>query len=408
MNGKNDLFSYVDHLYINGIEVKDMIVPDGILSIVDYAFSGCNSLTSLYLPNSVISIGVSAYDSCNGLTSITIPNSVTTIGNEAFANCLNLTSLTIPNSVTSIGDGAFQNCSRLTSLTIGEGVTEIGPSAFSGCASLTSVDIPDNIKNIGTYAFYGCKGLATVNMGNSVMDIGYGAFCGCGNLTSLEIPNSVTNISWNAFKDCPNITSVKVHWKRPLAGGADSFLEDVKKNATLYVPKGTAMMYMSAPEWSKFVNIIEYEDGEDAHHITIRMGDGGVLKQSVEVGQTYTYAVSADEGWEINTLTFDGKDMTSLLMDGQFSTPVITGNAELNVVFKQIGSEIKAMTSVSDVKVYAANKNIIVAGAEENAQVAVYGINGAPVASAVGNATFILESGVYIVKVGEETFKVRL
>lgn len=110
MNGKNDLFSYVDHLYINGIEVKDMIVPDGILSIVDYAFSGCNSLTSLYLPNSVISIGVSAYDSCNGLTSITIPNSVTTIGNEAFANCLNLTSLTIPNSVTSIGDGAFEGC----------------------------------------------------------------------------------------------------------------------------------------------------------------------------------------------------------------------------------------------------------------------------------------------------------
>lgn len=154
----------------------------------------------------------------------------------------------------------YQNCSRLTSLTIGEGVTEIGPSAFSGCASLTSVDIPDNIKNIGTYAFYGCKGLATVNMGNSVMDIGYGAFCGCGNLTSLEIPNSVTNISWNAFKDCPNIISVKVHWKRPLAGGADSFLEDVKKNATLYVPKGTAMMYMSAPGWIEFENIVEFEE----------------------------------------------------------------------------------------------------------------------------------------------------
>jgi hypothetical protein len=227
-------------------------------------------------------------------------------------------------------------------------------------------------------------------------------------IKDLVIPQNVTSIGDGAFWGCNDFTSVKVEWSRPLAGGADSFEAEVKKNAPLYVPKGTAMMYMAAPGWSEFVNILEYEDGEDAHYITIRMGDGGVLKQSVEVGQTYTYAVSADEGWEVNTLTFDGKDMTSLLMDGQFSTPVITGDAELNVVFKQIGSEIKAMTSLSEVKVYASNKSIIVTGAEENAQVFVYGLNGAPVASAIGNATFILESGVYIVKVGEETFKVRL
>jgi len=227
-------------------------------------------------------------------------------------------------------------------------------------------------------------------------------------IKDLVIPQNVTSIGDGAFWGCNDFTSVKVEWSRPLAGGADSFEAEVKKNAPLYVPKGTAMMYMAAPGWSEFVNILEYEDGEDAHYITIRMGDGGVLKQSVEVGQTYTYAVSADEGWEVNTLTFDGKDMTSLLMDGQFSTPVITGDAELNVVFKQIGSEIKAMTSLSEVKVYVSNKSIIVTGAEENAQVFVYGLNGAPVASAIGNATFILESGVYIVKVGEETFKVRL
>ena len=210
------------------------------------------------------------------------------------------------------------------------------------------------------------------------------------------------------FSGYKNLTSVKVEWSRPLAGGANSIEEDVKKNAPLYVPKGTAMMYMSAPGWSEFVNILEYEDGQDAHYITIRMGDGGVLKQSVEVGQTYTYAVSADEGWEVNTLTFDGKDMTSLLMDGQFSTPVITSSAELNVVFKEIGTNVKEMPSLSEVKVYASNKSITVAGAEEKEQVVVYGINGVPVTSAVGNTTFSLESGVYIVKVGEETFKVRL
>ena len=134
-------------------------------------------------------------------------------------------------------------------------------------------------------------------------------------------------------------------------------------------------MYMTADEWSEFANILEFEDGEDVHYITIRMGDGGVLKQSVDVGKTYTYTVCADEGWEVNTLTFDGKDMTSLLMDDQFSTPVITGNAELNVVFKQIDTNIKETQSMSGVKVYASNKKVIVTGADENATVDVYGIN---------------------------------
>ncbi|MBO4674412.1 MAG: T9SS type A sorting domain-containing protein [Bacteroidaceae bacterium] len=165
---------------------------------------------------------------------------------------------------------------------------------------------------------------------------------------------------------------------------------------------------MSAVGWSEFVNIVEYEDGEDAHYITIRMGEGGVLRQSVEVGQTYTYAVNADEGWEVNTLTFDGKDMTSMLMDGQFSTPVIIGNAELNVVFRQTGNSVKGRVAESNVKVCVNSNTITVKGAKDDAPVEVYSINGVKVTSSVGNASISLQSGAYIVRVGNETFKVRL
>ena len=66
------------------------------------------------------------------------------------------------------------------------------------------------------------------------------------------------------YAGCTGLTSVKVCWNRPLAGGADSFEAEVKKNAPLYVPKGTAMMYMAAPGWSEFVNIVEYGDDVDA------------------------------------------------------------------------------------------------------------------------------------------------
>ena len=186
-------------------------------------------------------------------------------------------------------------------------------------------------------------------------------------------------------------------------------MSDEKKNATLYVPKGTAMMYMAAAGWSEFVNIMEFEDGEDAHYITIRTGDGGVVKQSVEVGKIYTYIISADEGWSVNTLTFDGKDVTGQMLDGQYSTPVITGNAELNVVFKKDeANEGNSVAVRSDVKVYASNRNITVSGANDHALVKVYSTNGALVKSATGNTTLPIGEGIYIVKVGKETFKIRL
>ena len=86
---------YSHNLYINDVEVKDLVIPNSVTSIGDYAFEGCS-----------------------GITSVTIPNSVTSIGDWAFKNCSDITSVTIPNSVISIGDYAFEGCYSLTSVTI--------------------------------------------------------------------------------------------------------------------------------------------------------------------------------------------------------------------------------------------------------------------------------------------------
>ena len=161
---------YSQNLYINGEEIKDLVIPNSVESIHDYTFYGCSSLTSITIPNSVMSIGSSAFSGCDGLTSIAIPNSVTSIGSSAFYNCSGLTSVIIGNSVKSIESYTFQYCSSLTSITIPNSVTSIEKEAFYGCSGMTSVTIGNSVTSIGEKAFYGCTSNKVI-LNNSALDI---------------------------------------------------------------------------------------------------------------------------------------------------------------------------------------------------------------------------------------------
>lgn len=207
----NLFFSKSYRLYLNGVELNDLTIPNGIEAIRDYLFSSCISLTS-----------------------VSIPNSVTSIGDYAFLNCSNLKSVAIPNSVTSIGSGAFSGCSGLTSLTIPNSVTSIGGSAFWGCSGLTSFTIPNSVSSIEVQTFRYCS-----------------------NLESVYIPNSVTSIKQYAFSDCNSITTIISNVENPSYIEENTFERDVYYNATLYVPKGTIDKYKSRYAWYKFVFIEE-------------------------------------------------------------------------------------------------------------------------------------------------------
>lgn len=113
--GGNPL-NYAHHLYLNGEEIKELVIPKDITAIGNFAFEGCSELTSVNIPDNIVAIYKSAFFGCTGLTSVSIPNSVTFIDNEVFYGCKSLTSISIPNSVTSIGESAFNDCESLTSV----------------------------------------------------------------------------------------------------------------------------------------------------------------------------------------------------------------------------------------------------------------------------------------------------
>ena len=309
---------YAHHLYLNGEEVKSIVIPNNMTRIPDCNFENWSGLTSVTIPNSVKSIGVFAFSGCSGLTSVTIPNSVTSIGVDAFSYCSGLTYIkvgsgnskydsrnncnaiietssntlilgckntTIPNSVTSIDGSAFSGCSGLTSVTIPNSVTSIGSGAFSGTGwynnqangllyldkwllgykgdkPVGELKIVEDTKGIADNALSSCSGLTSVTIPNSVKSIGEHAFQGS-SLTVVTIPNSVTSIGNWAFQYCRGLTSiVSLNSNPPSLQGSYVFNNVDKNNCVVWVPKGSLSAYKGANWWKDFANIFELVEGD--------------------------------------------------------------------------------------------------------------------------------------------------
>ena len=120
---------YANHLYLNGVEVTKLTIPNSVTSIGDSAFSGCTGLTSITIPDSVTSIGDEAFSGCSGLTSIQVSAGNTKYHSQG--NCLIETdsgtlvlgckNSVIPSdgTVTSIGMSMLWYCTSLTTIRYG-------------------------------------------------------------------------------------------------------------------------------------------------------------------------------------------------------------------------------------------------------------------------------------------------
>ena len=344
--------SYAEHLYMNGKEITELVIPDGVTTIGDYAFYNCSSLTSVTIPNSVTSIGSFAFEYCSSLTSVTIPNSVTRIGSYAFARCSSLTSVTIPNSVTSIGyrtfagcssltsvtipnsvtsigNSAFHGCSNLTSIIIPEGVTSIGNSAFSYCSSLTSIIIPEGVTSIGNSAFHGCSNLTSVTIGDGVTSIGEFAFFNCSSLTSVTIPNSVTSIGGWAFDGCNALESVIVLAETPPFANDNTFSN---YEIELCVPEKSISVYQTTNPWSNFKSIRALTDEETG------ISNVQVLPVEVQANNGTIIVTGADDGTMVEVFDISGTKLGEAKTT--FNTATINTEAQSgSVVIVKVGNK---------------------------------------------------------------------
>ena len=353
-NNYSNPLSKAHHLFLNGEEVTDLVIPNSVTTIKDYSFWGCSGLTSITIPNNVTSLGVGSFSRCSGLTTIVseIENPFEISDNVFECSDKDLyatATLIVPAGTKSAyqntsGWNKFQNIVEASVVgkefedngiryLIGENntvsvtsktekytgdvsipnqvtyngdnyiVTSIGLSAFEGCEDMTSVSIPGSVTSICNGAFWECSSLKTVVIPDGVSTIGEGAFRNCYSLISVDIPNSVISIGSSAFGNCENLSQITSGIENPFAIDDYVFLcddKDLYATATLIVPAGKKSAYQNTAGWNKFQNIYHvdgvytltyYVDEEEYKSVTYSSG-AGITPEPAPTKEGYTFS-----GW---------------------------------------------------------------------------------------------------------------
>ena len=219
----------------------------------------------------------------------------------------------------------------------------------------------------------------------------------------------MTSIGEWTFRDCSSLTSVTCYTATPPSLASNAFSD---YTIPLYVPKGSVIKYKAADNWRNFVIIREISEEQDVY-LSIRQANGSVnLKVDAEKPY-FNLQIKADDGWEIHSVTLNEDDVTAeVASDGSYTTPVISSNSVLNIVFEKGGTSGIVGQVESRLRVTAHGNTISVQGAENGEQIAVYSVDGKLVetaSAAHGSATITLpENETYIVKGRQKTVKVRL
>lgn len=158
-----EIEEYKDHVVISRlvspgteqVEIPEMIHQKPVTAIRDDCFFNCHALKEVKLPDSIVSIGAQAFALCKEITEMILPDSVREIGHHAFRDCRNLKKVILPKEIKILPAGIFAFCNlQNPEIVLPEGLEEIEEAAFWQ-AGIFDLSIPDHVSKIGVGAFHG-------------------------------------------------------------------------------------------------------------------------------------------------------------------------------------------------------------------------------------------------------------
>ena len=195
---------------------------DGKISITGYTGSAARAeLPSSHNDKPITAIGKGAFTGTK-LKEIILPDSILTVDPSAFIGSL-VQSITVNGSSAkySSENGVLYNLNKDTlavfpagktdkSFELADSVRTVGVSAFEGNSVIEQIGW-NSVKHISDRAFFKCTALKSVDLPQSLATVGRIAFAGCSSLESVKLPAGITSIDETAFMDCPSLKTIKVY-----------------------------------------------------------------------------------------------------------------------------------------------------------------------------------------------------
>ena len=415
-------------------KLKEVVFKGAVKNL--NGFAGCTSLEHVVLPEGLQTIESGVFQRCTNLKEITIPQSVREMGQSVFYGCTSLKEVVLPAAMPYMSHWLFQNCTALERLTIGEGLKNIGNSAIDGCSSLRHIVVrcqqpPTNSDNTFPQEI-----LDMFNQAELIVPTGCKSA-----YEQADFWKNFKHISEQDMGTCYRNMLLNVG-----EGGAVSYGQWTigQEGGCMLIPYGEKATFTILPDEDHAADYVEVRyDGYGSHYYTnevvdnrftidpmpdngelyVRFADAlvdvdivqteqGVVTLSVAKNHSLRYQIQPDEGWRVNSLTFNGEDITDQIQQGTYiDTPVLREKSTIRIAYEQAGSSVQTAEE-ERVRVLGYDGGIVVDAAAAGQTVSVYTLDGKLVRSVAvthGQLSIPLSAGqVYIVKVGKKTIKIRL
>lgn len=178
-----DAMGTENHLYLNNVEVTELVIPSTRTTLRDRCFYNFSSLTRIELPAEFTSAGENCFYGCSAMSRIDIsdleaylriawdntghPFSGRSSGRGTlWLNGTQVTNVVIPSTHTSVKAYAFCRIS-VQSVTLHNGITAIGKRAFYVSGLVGDFVVPSSCTSVGEYAFNYCSGLTNLTICHS-------------------------------------------------------------------------------------------------------------------------------------------------------------------------------------------------------------------------------------------------
>lgn len=424
---------YAKKLHLNGELITNIKIPSDVTDIGPFAFVNCIDLTEVIIPENINSIEICAFDGCSNLKNLTIEDSENSLtiknfsygnyGSCAFEDCP-LIKLYIGRDFKSNSQfPAFRDNNELKNLTIGSKVTSLSSQSFLNCDSIVNIQVHNstpptlNAEDVFDSKVY-LDAIVTVPQG--------------------ALSTYQTTKYWQNFfatKEADNTNSYRVSALYDNTQGKVLINESI--NGPLFINQDNKVEFYIIPNKEYLIkqvllNNIDITDNLDNNTfkvnevtedltleviftekkdmaLTISHAENGSVTMEAYYGQTFSLNITPKSGWQVNSVTFNGTDVTSQINDGWYITPEIIEASTISIVFESKNDNIiENVATNSNIRVYGYNNLITVSGTEPTDIISIFNSNGQQVYSGFETAINIPNTGIYIVKVAGRTYKVAL